>query len=425
MTRREFGFRRAGTLTDHLGTLVHCGTTAAVNIVMKFRTWISAFAICLFSVSTPAASVSLTWDPSPDSSVISYNVYYGVVSGAYTNVASAGPAITLTISNLVEGVTYYFAATALDDFGLESDFSNEISHQVPSRCTMVLANLTQPFDGLPKQPTVTTIPAGISVRLAFDGQTNSPVNLGSYTVVATPTDPAYYGSTTNVFVITAVNANISFANLNQTYSGGPKSVTVTTVPAGLATSVTYNGQAFAPTNAGSYPVVATINNPNYTGTASSLLVVSPAPATLTMTGLNQTYDGNPKPVTVTSLPAGLPITTTYNGATQAPNRPGSYTVIASVTSQNYAGSITNTLTIKKTVSPPGGLKVKLHVSWPESLTQLGATVYHSTNLTDWAVLTNAAPHEASATLDVSSNAHFFQVVPNGTTQAIPATISVL
>jgi hypothetical protein len=412
-----------GALTDPLGTLVHIGTTVAVNPAMNFRTWISTFAICLFSVSMPAASVTLSWDPSPDPSVVSYNVYYGVVSGAYTNVASAGAATILTISNLFDGVTYYFAATALDNFGLESDFSNEVSYRVPSRCTMVLANLTQAFDGSPKQPTVTTIPAGISVRLAFEGQTNSPVNVGTYTVVATPTDPAYYGSTTNTFVITAANANLNFSNLNQTYDGGSRSVTVTTTPAGLATSVTYNAQAFAPTNAGTYAVVATVNNPNYAGTASNLLVVSRAPATITMTGLNQAYDGNPKPVTVTSVPAGLPVAITYSGATQAPSRPGTYTVIATVTSQNYTGAATNTLTIKKTVTPPGGLKVKLQVSWVENLTQFGATVYHSTNLADWVVLTNAAPSESSATLDASGNAHFFQVVPNGSTQSIPVTIS--
>ncbi len=213
------------------------------------------------------------------------------------------------------------------------------------------------------------------------------------------------------------------SSLLQTFDGGPKSVAVNTVPTGLATSIIYSGQALAPTNSGSYSVVATVNNPNYVGTASNVLVVSQAPATITISGLSQAYDGNPKSVTVTTVPAGLPVTTTYSGATQAPSRPGSFTVIATVNSQNYTGPATDTLTIKKTLSPPGGLKVKLQVSWPESSTQFGATVFHSTNLTDWVVLTNAAPNETSATLEVSSNAHFFQVVPNGATQSIPVTIS--
>jgi hypothetical protein len=64
--------------------------------------------------------------------VVGYNVYYGGASGSYTNEINAGNVTTITISGLVAGATYYFAATAYDALGNESDFSSEISYLVPA-----------------------------------------------------------------------------------------------------------------------------------------------------------------------------------------------------------------------------------------------------------------------------------------------------
>ena len=44
---------------------------------------------------------------------------------------STGSATTATVSNLVSGATYYFAVTAVDTNGQESDFSSEIIYTVP------------------------------------------------------------------------------------------------------------------------------------------------------------------------------------------------------------------------------------------------------------------------------------------------------
>ena len=43
----------------------------------------------------------------------------------------AGTNLTVSVSNLVEGTTYYFAATAVDTNGLESDYSTEVSTLIP------------------------------------------------------------------------------------------------------------------------------------------------------------------------------------------------------------------------------------------------------------------------------------------------------
>jgi hypothetical protein len=91
--------------------------------------------VCLtlaaFSATAQPGSVTLAWNPSPDPTVVGYNVYYGGASGAYTNEFSAGNAATTTISGLSPGLTYYFAATAYSASGLESPFSSELSYTVP------------------------------------------------------------------------------------------------------------------------------------------------------------------------------------------------------------------------------------------------------------------------------------------------------
>jgi hypothetical protein len=55
------------------------------------------------------------------------NVYCGLASGVYNSVESVTGTNT-TITGLAAGTTYYFAATAVDALGVESQFSNETSY---------------------------------------------------------------------------------------------------------------------------------------------------------------------------------------------------------------------------------------------------------------------------------------------------------
>ena len=78
-----------------------------------------------------AGSVTLAWNRSSDTNVAGYNVYYGGASGAYTNEISVGNATNATITGLVQGTVYYFAATTYAASGMESPFSSEISYTIP------------------------------------------------------------------------------------------------------------------------------------------------------------------------------------------------------------------------------------------------------------------------------------------------------
>ncbi|HEV2330189.1 MAG TPA: MucBP domain-containing protein, partial [Verrucomicrobiae bacterium] len=78
-----------------------------------------------------AQSVSLTWNASISPNVVGYNIYYGTVSGSYSNKISTGSVTNLTVSGLAYGGTYYFAATAVNSAGIQSALSSEFSCTIP------------------------------------------------------------------------------------------------------------------------------------------------------------------------------------------------------------------------------------------------------------------------------------------------------
>lgn len=75
--------------------------------------------------------------------------------------------------------------------------------------------------------------------------------------------------------------------------------------------------------------------------------VGPAQAGVTLSNLQQTYCGTPRAVTVTTTPAVLPLAITYNGSFDPPVKAGIYTVVATVTSPDYVGTVTGTLMVAK------------------------------------------------------------------------------
>jgi len=99
---------------------------------------------------------------------------------------------------------------------------------------------------------------------------------------------------------------------------------------------------FTATAAGG-PYVITATSGSLSGIAS--ITVTPAPAGVFLTNLQQPFDGQPKPVTVTTSPAGLATAISYDGSPTAPTEAGSYPVEALITDPNYQGAANATLVI--------------------------------------------------------------------------------
>lgn len=190
--------------------------------------------------------------------------------------------------------------------------------------------------------------ASVAGTFAFTNPDTTP-DIGTFTqgVTFTPTDSTNYNTATTTASVTVnkATATVTLSNLEATYDGTSKSVTTTTVPVGLEVSITYGGSASAPVDARSYPVIATIQDTHYQGSANDTLVIGKATASVTLGSLSATYDGTAKSVTATTTPSGLTVNFTYDGSPTAPTDAGAYAVIGTISSANYTGSATGSLVI--------------------------------------------------------------------------------
>ena len=123
-------------------------------------------------------------------------------------------------------------------------------------------------------PAVGTKPPMLVVKasqITAPGSAAPPVNAGSWQATAKVSDPNYQGEATSSFTIQPAAAQIVLGNLTQIADGLPKSASVNTIPGGLSVNLTYSGSPNLPTQLGKYAVHASIQNPNYMGTADGEL----------------------------------------------------------------------------------------------------------------------------------------------------------
>ena len=85
-------------------------------------------ALKLLLVSSTFAA-TLEWDANPEANVIGYRVYYGAHSRLYGYVVDVGNVTQYVATNLFAPTTY-FAITAYDSDGLESDYSAEVFYSL-------------------------------------------------------------------------------------------------------------------------------------------------------------------------------------------------------------------------------------------------------------------------------------------------------
>jgi MBG domain/Bacterial Ig-like domain (group 3) len=108
-----------------------------------------------------------------------------------------------------------------------------------------------------------------------------PTAAGSYTVVGTVSSANNSGTASGTLVIAKAPATVTLGGLSQAYTGSPLAATAATTPTGLIVGLKYigvNGTTYGPsstppTSAGSYTVVGTVSNANYSGAASGTMVI--------------------------------------------------------------------------------------------------------------------------------------------------------
>ena len=198
---------------------------------------------------------------------------------------------------------------------------------------------------------------------------NAPTNVGTYavTTVARSSDGNYQVSQSNAFSIdpnALAPSSIALAPPSSlVYSGSPKSFTATAPGVGSFTysylgngSTTYGPSSVAPTMPGSYSVLITSADPNYTGGTWQDFTISPGvlsssnvtmtpPSSLVYDGLPKTYAASAPGVSGFRLSYSGTGSTTYGPSTNPPVNAGTYSVTATPTDSNYTGVVTGNFTI--------------------------------------------------------------------------------
>jgi hypothetical protein len=219
-------------------------------------------------------------------------------------------------------------------FGLESLDSSNVNRSLPNKISTF--NIPQNKFG------EKVIPKSVVITHEIQGQTYNVVDDGNSNLVVS--DKTFINN--QDANVDKIPANIILNDVtSNVYTGNPFVITATTKPLNLAYIVTYNGSTTPPINAGTYTVVATIDDNFYAASTTSTFIIQKAAATITISNSSPIYDGNPKSVTVVSVPSTLNRTVTYNGSTTPPTNAGTYDVVVTINDINYQGTKTDTLTV--------------------------------------------------------------------------------
>ena len=173
--------------------------------------------------------------------------------------------------------------------------------------SITISDAEQTYDGSGQSVTVGT--AGVNgesfaVTITYDGESALPVDAGSYAVAVDSNSPNYDASATGTLTISPAAATIVIGDLTAKYNGSGHDASVTVTP-DVSYSITYNGGADAPVNAGDHAVNVTVTDANYQGSADATLVISKAKAYAIVSDSMKIEDGTPQSVTVTTIPEGL------------------------------------------------------------------------------------------------------------------------
>jgi len=244
-----------------------------------------------------AKSATATTDPAG----LTVNFTYDGSSVAPTNAGNysvVGTVADTTYNGAASGTLVIAKANQTITFGVLSDTTLAASPLTLSASST---------SGLPVTFVVVSGPANVS------GNTLNLTGSGTVTVEARQIGNGNYNAAMPVqrsFDINSTVATVVLSDTSATYDGTPKSVTATTNPVGLNVNVTYDGSATAPTDAGSYAVVATISDANYSGSVTGTLTIAKADQTIEFTGPADTAFTT-TPITLTAnATSGLTVTFT-------------------------------------------------------------------------------------------------------------------
>ncbi len=388
----SFGALAARTYGDAAVTLsATAGSGLAVSYTSSNSTVATVNGALLTIVGTGTTTITASqngngnYDPAPAvAQPLTINratatVTLGNLSASYDGTPKAATA-TSEPAGLTVTLTYNGSATVPSAAGsyLVVGTVSDPNHQGSASGTLVIAkaNQTITFEALPAKTygdpafsLTATAGSGLGVSYtssnsavaAVSGTTVTIVGAGTATITASQGGDGNYNAAAEVVQTVTINkavATVTLGSLSTTYDGTPKAATATTTPAALTVALTYNGTATMPTAAGSYPVVGSVTDPNYEGSASGMLTIAKASQAITFGALPvKTYGDSAFSLSATAA-SGLGVSYTSSNAAVATFSGNNVTIVgagtATITASqagdgnyNAAADVARTLTINK------------------------------------------------------------------------------
>lgn len=329
--------------------------------------------------TTATKSVTLVVNPAPAS------ISYPVLSKVFNNTPQ-GPTITTSPAGLPTNTTFdgvsglkthpgsWTVVTGITDPNYSAAPVSATFTITKAVLTITASNLSQSYNGSTHPITFSTTPNVTGLVATYTGisgttygpSTTPPTNAGTYRVDIDLSHIDYQATSVTVTLTVAkatpsINAWNPASPITYPTAIGAAQNNLTSPVAGTFSYSPANG--FIPTP-GTLGLSATFTptdlvNYNVVNGITASITVNKGAATINVSNTNQFFDGLPKPVTISTTPAGLEgsVTVTYTGtgstvygpSTTPPSAIGTYSYNAVMSNANYTATpASGTLTISST-----------------------------------------------------------------------------
>jgi sulfatase modifying factor 1 len=272
-------------------------TTVATFTTLSANADLSAMTLSSVTLSSPFASNTIAYTASVSNATTSITVTptraqanatikARVNTGTYAAVTSGSPSASLPLN--VGSNTVDVRVTAQDGT-TQKTYTVTVTRDKAAQ-TITLANPGAQLANATVNLSATGGTSGNPVTFTVEGPATLVGNVLSFTGADSVTVRANQAGNdlyhpapevSRTFTVSKATATVMLGNLSQTYDSKQRPVSATTNPSGRTVILTYDDSTTAPTGAGSYIVIGTINDPIYEGSTSSTLFIAKAAQTIT------------------------------------------------------------------------------------------------------------------------------------------------